>query len=74
MKELRRFHNALRILMSIDMAEFIQAVYQKDYGEFGDVEKIDWCRFASNPHVWFIQAPDAHAEAIWKLIERRQGK
>lgn len=68
---LRRFHNALRVLLNIDMAEFIEAVFEKDYGEFGDEEKDVWKAFKTNRHMWFIRAPDAYADKLWTYMQTR---
>lgn len=55
------FHNALRILVNIDMDEFCKAV----------PDEKQWAAFAINPHGWFIRACDAHAKPIWKIVEER---
>ena len=68
---LRRFHNGLRLLMNIDMAEFIEAVFGKDYGEFGEHETAEWKAFRANPHRWFIAADDDQATKIWNHMQTR---
>ena len=62
--DLREFHNALRILRSIDAYEL------RDAG----VENTDreWPQFGFNPWEWFIRASDHDAAAVWTIIERRQ--
>lgn len=58
---LREFHNGLRLLLSIDMDEFVAAG--------GDV--VEWPAFRENPHTWFIRAPDSVAEKLWNLMQER---
>ena len=74
--ELREFHNALRVLMNIDAAEFYAAVYpgKGRYILPTHNQRDDWARFGSNPHLWFIRANDADAKAIWAIIEERNLK
>jgi len=62
--ELRRFHNALRILTGIDRSR-APGVFE---------EPGDWNNFLVNPFLWFIRASDADAEKIWKVIEARNTK
>ena len=52
------FHNALRILRSIDSHEL------------GDPEW--WPKFRDDPYRFFIRCNDADRETIWKIVERRQ--
>lgn len=68
---LPRFHNGLRVLLNIDMDEFITAVFGKDYGEFGDDETAEWRAFIKNPHRWFIAADDGQAEKLWTYMQTR---
>jgi len=73
------FHNALRIMRSIDLDE-LQAV-----GIFrGAKQKPDadnpgaaftwaaWCSFRDDPYSYFIRCDDETAQKIWQIIERRQ--
>jgi len=61
---LRRFHNALRILIGIDLDELRTA---------GVVIADDqWISFRDDPYRWFIRASDSDAEKVWKIIEARQ--
>lgn len=62
---LRQFHNALRILLNIESFQLYEALGRKD--------AIAWRSFTDNPFRWFITASDADADAVWKLIEMRQG-
>lgn len=55
------FHNALRILLNIDMDEFVAAGCDAD----------QWPAFRGNPHMWFIRASDRDAERVWLLIAGR---
>lgn len=59
---LRRFHNALRILMNIDVDQFVAAG--------GSI--VEWTDFRDNPHLYFVRASDAVAEALWRIAEARQ--
>ena len=67
---LREFHNGLRVLLNIDAYEFMPAVYPQGTDDQG-AAFADWEAFRDNPHRWFIQAPDAKAQAIWKIVEGR---
>ncbi len=58
---LRKFHNALRILLNIDMDEFVAAGCRSE----------QWREFRDNPHAYFIEAADREADALWKIIEER---
>ncbi len=60
--DLRKFHNALRILLNIDRDEFIGAGGQD----------VDWARFRLNPHDFFIHCSDTTAEGLFAVIEARQ--
>lgn len=62
-KEFLRFHNALRIMRSIDFDEFHAA---------SGLNEASWAEFTYNPYHFFIRADDATALAIWSIIERRQ--
>jgi hypothetical protein len=65
-----RFHNALRILRSIDHAELIEAnAYPGLTGE--QIEK-EWASFRDHPYRYFIACEDETAQAIWRIIEGRQ--
>ena len=57
------FHNALRVLRSIDRHEFDEVEYSLTDNE--------WQRFRDNPYHFFIQAPDALAKGIFGIIESR---
>ena len=66
------FHNALRILLNIDLPEFADAVYPDWHNEGSDdVLNAAYRKFRDDPHNWFIRAPDNHAKAIWKIVEER---
>ena len=59
------FHNALRILLNIDMDQLEDA---------GVIEKGDskaWFSFRDDPFRWFITAPDTIAAKLWLLVEKR---
>ncbi len=59
------FHNALRILLNIDMDQLEDA---------GVIEKGDWGSWGSfrkDPFRWFITAPDAVADRLWTLMQKR---
>lgn len=61
----REFHNALRIIRSIDRYEFVEAVGYDD-GE--------WDRFVADPMCWFIRSAPTMSERLWTAIEARQPK
>lgn len=52
------FHNALRVLRSID---------QHETG-LGDAE---YRRFGDDPYGWFIRAPEEQARALWAVVLQR---
>jgi len=62
------FHNALRILMSIDRHELEAAgvIKARDHNAWGE--------FRRDPFRWLIRADDTDAPKIWAIIERRQGR
>jgi len=60
------FHNALRILRSIDQHEMVAA------GALCDGDQSGWVRFRDDPYRWFITANDDQARAVWSIIEQRQ--
>lgn len=61
-----QFHNALRILTSVDYDELVAA----------GVESIDgrWGSFQADPFRWFIKASDVDAAKVWAIIEARQSR
>lgn len=59
------FHNALRILTSIDHHELVAAGVNLDAPN-------NWPVFRADPFRWFIRASDADAQKVWRIIERRQ--
>lgn len=63
---LAEFHNALRILTSIDRHELEAArvIAQGDNNAWGN--------FRRDPFRWLIRADDRMAERLWNIIERRQ--
>lgn len=65
---LAEFHNALRILASIDMRELVHA------GAISGDDTGGWQSFRDNPWRWFIRADDDTATAVWRIIESRQPK
>jgi len=65
--EMQWFHNALRIMMSIDRHELETSGIT--------LRNAEWYSFRSNPYVWFIRANDNDAAKIWQIIvNRQQGK
>jgi hypothetical protein len=60
------FHNALRILISIDMHELVEVGVIKPGDHFA------WGAFRDDPFRWFIRADDDKAAKLWAIIERRQ--
>lgn len=62
------FHNALRIMASLDEHELVAAsvIESDDKGAWGD--------FTADPYRWFIRAADQDAVKLWALIQSRQTK
>ena len=60
------FHNALRILTSIDCHELEEA------GVIRAGDLAAWGAFRLHPYQWFVRADDAAARALFGIIERRQ--
>ena len=60
------FHNALRILLSIDCHELEMAGVIK----IGDVNA--WGEFRRDPFRWLIRADDKAAPKLWAIVQRRQ--
>lgn len=66
MMRLEEFHNALRILTSLDLHDLAAGgVIARD-----DLET--WRAFRDDPFRWFIRADDEKARKLFTLIERRQ--
>lgn len=65
---LRRFHNALRIMNSIDRDEMVGA------GLIPADDHHAWQQFRCNPTRWMIGATDPQKEGLFALIEARQPK
>lgn len=59
------FHNALRILRSIDMHELVEVGVFRS----GDIE--GYRKFADDPYGWFIRASDGAAKAVYQIVEQR---
>jgi hypothetical protein len=59
---LRAFHNALRILNSLDYHDV----------SFLTHDKQGWLSFRDNPYTFFITTSDANAARIWAAIQKRQ--
>jgi len=67
------FHNGMRILMNIDKYEFVDAL-KGARREPWDMPDRHWPRFRTEPWVWFIQASDADADAVWAIVEKRMNR
>ncbi len=71
-----QFHNALRILRSIDLLE-LQAVglwTEKSREQRGADLQSDldqWQQFRDSPYLFFIRCDDETADKIWRVIHRR---
>ena len=63
---LDRFHNALRIMRSIDMVEMVAA------GIIPSGDIAAYRKFADDPYYWFIIASDEDARRVWAIIQSRQ--
>ena len=59
-----RFHNALRVLRSIDRHEFNDAGYA--------LTEREWTQFRDDPYGFFVRANRELAGGIWQIIESRQ--
>ena len=59
------FHNGLRILLNIDMDQL------EDAGVIEKGDRRNWHEFRQDPFRWFITAPDAVADRLWALMEKR---
>lgn len=55
------FHNRMRVLLNIDMHDFVAA----------GIEPARWEAFRDDPHRFFIRADDETAEKLWSLVEAR---
>ena len=62
---IREFHNTLRVLLNIDM----DALEDAGVIEVGD--RRNWYEFRKDPFRWFITAPDAVADSLWALMQKR---
>jgi hypothetical protein len=58
----RRFHNALRILHSLDYHEVSFLTYDAN----------GWVAFRDNPYTFFLLTNDETAAKIWQAIQKRQ--
>lgn len=67
-KAFDQFHNALRILTSLDKHELIEA----GVIDHSESDHSKWIAFRDDPFRWFIRADDESATKLWGLIERRQ--
>jgi len=65
---LREFHNALRVLRSIDRHELV------DFGVLAADDDAKWAAFQADPYRWFIRADDATAQSLWTIIVRRTSR
>ncbi|TXH51334.1 MAG: hypothetical protein E6Q97_18745 [Desulfurellales bacterium] len=68
---LRRFHNAMRILLNLDRDEIETEGVINMLDAAADAK---WERFRTDPFRFFIACDDATAEKLWAMIEKRQPK
>lgn len=61
-----QFHNALRILLSIDLNEL------EEVGLSLETNPDLWRSFIKDPFLWFIKANQTDAQKVWQLVEKRQ--
>ena len=59
----RAFRNQLCILKSVDRDELASP--------YAALDSEDWRRFVADPYMFFLKAEDAHAAALWTVIQRR---
>jgi hypothetical protein len=69
-----KFVNRLRILMCIDIDEFVTAMYPRDVGKISTIAFRDWASFRDEPHRWVMKADDSRLKAIFEIIERREAR
>lgn len=62
------FHNAIRILMNIDLHELVDAGIIVEGQETGTC----WTRFNNDPLIFIAKLTDEKYDALWQLIEARQ--
>jgi hypothetical protein len=60
------FHNALRILLSIDQHELVEVGIE--------IDDAEWIKFRDDPLRYFVKAHDDAATRIWSIIGKRQNK
>lgn len=60
------FHNALRIMLSLDLDELAAA------GVIAGDDLKAWRSFRTDPFRWFVRADDDTARKLFTMIERRQ--
>ena len=77
---IEQFHNALRVLTSIDRHE-LEAVGlinvpqgRNVYPGCMDEPNKTWDRFQADPFRFFIRCDDEKAAKIWSIIEKRTRK
>lgn len=64
--ELRVFHNRLRILMSIDKHELVEA------GVLAADDFDGWVNFSKCPYRFFIRRADETVAKLWALVQKRE--
>ena len=64
--DLRVFHNRLRILMSIDKHELVEA------GVFSIDNDEAWAAICRNPWRYFIGCSDEQNKKLWSIIQKRE--
>ncbi|MCX5495767.1 hypothetical protein OSH11_13720 [Kaistia dalseonensis] len=62
---MHEFHNALRILLSIDMHELVSV------GVISPDDHTAWAEFRNDPFRYFIRSGDERCRKIWLLVEQR---
>jgi len=68
-----RFHNALRILTSIEVDDLRAAgVIDENWGEPEASERMQLAAFVENPFREVLRMPDANFDRLFALIESRQ--
>lgn len=66
---LSEFHNALRIMTSIDFSELVNAGVMVESDARGEFCK--WEKFRADPYRYLIRADDDTADKIWGIIQAR---
>lgn len=69
------FRSRLATITSLDLHELIEAGVIGEYGGNGyGPHATDWDALKADPLRWVLKLDDHRLEALWALIEKRQGR